>query len=62
MDSTARVSVIVPALNEQATIAVCLARVLEQPFVEQQLVQPEASSRRTDVVQSPFDDCPIFQQ
>ena len=42
-----RVSVIVPALNEAATIAICLARVLEQPFVAEVIVVDDGSTDDT---------------
>ena len=48
-----RVSVIVPALNEEATIARCLERVLEQSFVAEILVIDDGSSDGTaEIVRS----------
>ena len=51
-----RVSVIVPALNEAATIAICLARVLEQPFVAEVIVVDDGSTDDTASIVRQMDD------
>ncbi len=56
MSAPASVSVIVPALNEQATIAACLARVLDQPFVAEVIVVDDGSEDNTAAIVAGFED------
>ncbi len=56
MQDRPRVSIIVPALNEEGTIARCLSRVLEQTFVAEVIVVDDGSTDRTSSIVANIQD------
>jgi len=56
MNNEPRLSVIVPAFNEEATIALCLERLLEQPFVAEVFVVNDGSTDQTEEIVGSFND------